>query len=1101
MQRACDCGGRSFFLTIILMWCIGIIRLFFGTAAFAQQVKFNQVINSKINPLGGINTVAQDRQGYIWFSTGGNANAHGGLYRYDGSKTISFLHNPGNANSLASNAADCMIVDSSNMIWIGTSGLDRYDPATGTFTHFRHDPQNSYSLASDIVMALLEDHKGNLWVGTDAGLDMLDKKTGRFTHYCNIPNDPGSLSDNFVRVLYEDRHQTLWVGCGNPFDASSESGGLNRFNSTTGKFTRWLHIPSNPNTLASNKVRALLEDSKSNFWVGTAGDGLHIMDRSKGTFTHYFYDPTHPEKLSRPPFYKENWFDHITFIKEDITGAIWIGTLGQGINRYDPRTKKITHYGIIRRGDKIVSAKDTAAGYKDLWTWSAFTSKDGLFWISTIEGNLYKVNPLKMDIPYYKTDRGNSFYKEPGNNILWIATEKGLVRKDLVGGTEKVWRHDPHNNNSLCNDIIAVLRTDDEGKFWIPTIDGLSKFDPATNNFTTYRHNEKDKNSLSSNSLDNLFIDHNKNIWIGTADKGLDKFNPKTNEFKHFEFSDQDTPAIANHPEKEQLYQGCPEFDNINSNTIVCINEDKSHTLWIGTSNGITSLNNANTKFKRYLNNYGIASICVDAKGIVWTGTADGLYNYNKAADDFLLYTNPFSQVTLRDVLHILEDNDHNLWVTTANAIVKINEQRNKATSYGANYGVHKNTVVWADNFLSRDGQLFFGDQAGYYTFFPDQLKDNSDTPLVSFTGLKLGDNEVKAAAGGVLESAIWDTKSIKLKYDQNIFSIDFIGLHYDDPGEVRYAFMLENYDNTWRSAGTDHTAYFFHVPSGNYIFHAKTIAYGISGEKSISIIISPPWWKTWWAYGFYIVCFSGLVFFANRFNRNRIIEKERIKSREKELKLQATELKMQALRAQMNPHFIFNSLNSINRFILQNNRLQASEYLTKFSRLVRLILQNSEAALIPLESELESVKLYLSLEALRFDDHFTYKLTVDPDLDISALKVPPLIIQPYAENAVWHGLMHKEEKGQLDIELWEEADFLFFKIADNGVGRHQAAALASKTATRNKSMGLSITASRIARMHPDGDHGSRVVINDLIHADMSAAGTEVIIKLPIIYD
>jgi LytS/YehU family sensor histidine kinase len=163
--------------------------------------------------------------------------------------------------------------------------------------------------------------------------------------------------------------------------------------------------------------------------------------------------------------------------------------------------------------------------------------------------------------------------------------------------------------------------------------------------------------------------------------------------------------------------------------------------------------------------------------------------------------------------------------------------------------------------------------------------------------------------------------------------------------------------------------------------------------------------------------------------------------------------------------------------------------------------LQNSEAALIPLESELESVKLYLSLEALRFDDHFEYKLSVDPDLDISALKVPPLIIQPYAENAVWHGLMHKEEKGQLDIELWQESDFLYFKIVDNGVGRKQAVAMASKTATRNKSMGLAITASRIARMQPDGDLGSPVVINDLIYPDGTAAGTEVIIKLPIIFD
>ena len=217
--------------------------------------------------------------------------------------------------------------------------------------------------------------------------------------------------------------------------------------------------------------------------------------------------------------------------------------------------------------------------------------------------------------------------------------------------------------------------------------------------------------------------------------------------------------------------------------------------------------------------------------------------------------------------------------------------------------------------------------------------------------------------------------------------------------------------------------------------------------------------------------------------------------------KHKASELEMQALRAQMNPHFIFNSLNSINRFILQNNSAQASEYLTKFSKLVRMILQNSQETLITLESELESMRLYLDLESLRFDHRFGYKISVPHDLDISALKVPSLIIQPYAENAIWHGLMHKEEKGQLDIEVGEEDDHLYFRIADDGIGRKQAAAMASKSATKHKSMGLRITAERIAMMQRSDSKESVVTINDLINADGSAAGTEVIIKMPVLYD
>ena len=219
------------------------------------------------------------------------------------------------------------------------------------------------------------------------------------------------------------------------------------------------------------------------------------------------------------------------------------------------------------------------------------------------------------------------------------------------------------------------------------------------------------------------------------------------------------------------------------------------------------------------------------------------------------------------------------------------------------------------------------------------------------------------------------------------------------------------------------------------------------------------------------------------------------------EFQQQTTELEMQALRAQMNPHFIFNSLNSINRFILQNNRAQASEYLTKFSKLVRLILQNSQASLIPLDSELESLELYLKLEALRFNYHFDYKISVPKDMDISALQVPPLILQPYVENAIWHGLMHKEEKGVLDIEVSEEHDHLYFKITDNGIGREKAGAMASKSATKHKSMGLRITAHRIAMIQNSQTLGSSVTISDLVDADGNATGTEVTINIPVVYD
>jgi tetratricopeptide (TPR) repeat protein len=243
-----------------------------------------------------------------------------------------------------------------------------------------------------------------------------------------------------------------------------------------------------------------------------------------------------------------------------------------------------------------------------------------------------------------------------------------------------------------------------------------------------------------------------------------------------------------------------------------------------------------------------------------------------------------------------------------------------------------------------------------------------------------------------------------------------------------------------------------------------------------------------------------GFIIYRN-FSLKRNNDMLQNRRKQAELQQQAAELKMQTLRTQMNPHFIFNSLNSINRFILENNKPNSSRYLTKFSRLIRMILQNSQSSFISLKSELESLELYLEMEVMRFDNHFTYKIIVSPDLNTSRLKLPPLIIQPYVENAVWHGLMHKEERGELEIEVVEENRYLLIKIADNGIGREQASRIASKSATKHKSMGLLITADRIAMIQSDNGNESAVIINDLVHPDGTAAGTEVLIKIPVKYD
>ena len=243
------------------------------------------------------------------------------------------------------------------------------------------------------------------------------------------------------------------------------------------------------------------------------------------------------------------------------------------------------------------------------------------------------------------------------------------------------------------------------------------------------------------------------------------------------------------------------------------------------------------------------------------------------------------------------------------------------------------------------------------------------------------------------------------------------------------------------------------------------------------------------------ILIVSGAIFLLYRYRIREIEKTEAIKTN---FNKQLAETEMRALRAQMNPHFIFNCLNSINRYIIKNDQKTASLYLTKFAKLIRLILDNSEQHVVALSQNLEALKLYIEIEALRFDYKFSFEIDVDPDVFADTILVPSMLIQPFVENAIWHGLLHKEVPGRLIIRVKREEDLLVVEVQDDGVGRQKAQEMKSKSATTRKSLGLKITTDRLKMLHNrNGQQGSIVYI-DLTNGDGEACGTLVRIKIPV---
>ena len=850
--------------TFVHILLIVIYAAFANPAAFAQSITFDKVLPPEGKNFLHITGIVQDRQGYMWFAS------KKGLYRYDGYSMTYFKNNPLNPNSLGSNSLECIMIDSKGIIWIGTlgKGLDRFDPVTEVFSHFRSNLNDKTSLSSDTIFTILQDRNGAIWLGSAKGLSRLDPQTEKFIHYRHNPIDSNSISSNTVRALYEDKQGTLWIGTGSPYsgeDAGPDDGGLNKMDTRTGKIIRYRHDPTDPNSIVNNKVGAIFEDSKGNFWVGTAGDGLHTMNRTRGTFQRHSYDPAHPEKLSRPMRSKTLPHDHITFITEDRTGAIWIGTSDAGINRYDPKTNSIRY---IKPSDRMGS--DTIDNVvPDNTSWAAYTSREGILWISSIVGNLYRIDPFNKNFLHVLTGGYTSSFFEDSSGKLWIATSGGFVTRDNKGDIKQVFA-----DSAEFAKVDDITRTyhDRHGDLWVGTSHGLYLFDKKKRNFIRYNHDAKDTASLSDNFILCIYEDRNANFWIGTF-RALELMDRKTGRSTHFKILPVDTNRFS-------------------INMVASVLEDRQNRFWVGSfgAGGIQQLNKATGRFNGYLIGLNIYCIYEDSDGTVWVGADDGLYRYDGSSDVFSRFSDKSSPAEIEDINSITEDDQKNLWLGTTKAIIRINRARTETNYYGKNYNVNGNELSYGA-YKGKNGQLYFGTTTGYYTFHPERLIINPTPPQVIFSNFRLADKIVKPGENSPLIQPLFQTEKIQLPYTKNIFSFDFVAIDYTNAQYNRYLFMLENYDNDWRQAGPDRNARYFNVPPGKYNFKVKAAnSDGVWAEKQIRIVITPPWWRTGWAYSLYALVFLATLLGLYRFQRQRLIRKERERSREKELE-QAKEI------------------------------------------------------------------------------------------------------------------------------------------------------------------------------------------------------------------
>lgn len=820
--------------------------------------------------------------GIIYLLIGFQANSQ--LYR---AKFSHFGVNEG----LSRGTVICILQDSRGFMWIGTAdGLNVYD--SYTFKAYKNDPQDKYSISNNYIQAIKEDKDGNIWVASSGGgLSMFNRLKNNFINYYPGGNGKPVIPDKYISTIEIDEQNNIWFG--------TEENGLRYFDRKTGKVSSFFHEPNNRNSLPANDITGILLGKQSSLWIATYRGGISKLDRKTGKFTN-FQNDKHPAD--------SNATKEATCMLEDAKDRLWVGT-HRGLTLFEPDANKFTLY----RHDKN-NKNSLAEGIIR----SLNADASGNIWIGTENGGLSVFNPKTNTFTNYLHDEIDntslsnnsisSICRDKSNN-MWVGTYSGGVNLFSPDANKIMLFHHSTNSNSLSNDNVLCIFQDSDNDVWIGTDGGgLNKFNEKTGSFQHFTA-DGTNNSISGNYIISLAEDREKNLYIGSWGNGVTIYNKNTKKFKH----------LSAAPGSES---------NISSEFIYTILVDSSDNIWFGTyGGGIDMLNKKTGKFEHYkhdeknpasLSTDHIHFLAEDHKGNIWVATGNhGLDMFDVKTNKFKHYEHQPGVNSIGDnnLYYILETGNRYLWIASQGGLDKYDEITGTFKNYNIAQGLVNNTVfgiiehkgyLWlstidgvskfniqketfenfsaANGFQSSEfkshaclkshaGYIYFGGTEGFNIFKPESLNTTFyDAPLY-FTQFHILNKPVPIAidekSKSPLKQSITETKEITLPHDISVFTIEFATLNYTNGDKKQYAYKLDGFDNDWNYVGSTRTATYTNLDPGTYLFRVKTLmSYGrwSDKEQNLKIIITPPFWRTWWFRAMAAFAIVGIfVFFLRR--------------------------------------------------------------------------------------------------------------------------------------------------------------------------------------------------------------------------------------------
>ena len=851
---------------------IGIlILLLFNSVhsqVFSNNLKFVKYSTAMGLSSNNQSCVVQDKQGFIWIGTGD------GLNRFDGQSFKVYKNNPKSNTSLKSNIITCLFCDSNGQLWVGTygGGLSRYNKEKDNFSTYISDPNNPKALLTDEINAIAEDKYKNLWIGTSGGgLYQYDQKINGFIRYAvSSDQKPNSktIANNSINCIKQD-NDILWI--------TYTIGILTAFNTTEMSFKHYKLFDIASHQAADFSVNSIVID-KNLVWISTWTKGIWIFDKIIGKAHQY-------EKESNR---------YINFVFKDKDDRLWYNpedgglVLINGNNKTEFKSNDFDPYSL--------SSNSLSGMYQD---------RQNNIWLASKQGDL---NYAILNNPFY------IWYKNPDsqqgltNNLIntviedskkriWIGYDNGGIDiLDAKGVKPKYFITGDMSTGLGPGPVMYIFECRD-GTIWVGKyLDGLKKYNESTKSFISYTHNDNDIKTISGNDIRFIDEDSKGNLWLAAHGGGLDKFIPKSGKFVHHR-NDINNPS-----------------NSILSDWTFTSLVDKYDNVWVGNVAGVSVVSANTPTVKNYVSNgkegYNLSNnivqtIFIDSKENVWVGTSDGLNKINRKTDVIKKY---FKKDGLpnNNITEILEDDNKNLWIGTAKGLSRFSPGKEKYKNFSTSDGLITDNIT--TSFKSSSGEMYFAGKGGVINFYPDSIKINYYKPPVYITDFKLFNKSVLIADDTrsdefSIPQQITYCKEIELAYHQNVITIGFVALNYQNLEKNQYKYMLEGFQDDWISSGYQREATYTNLSPGEYTF--KVIASNNDGiwnthGASLKIIVDPPWWKSRWAYAFYLLIILTLLYIF----RKLILHEAEIKNKLEVEKLEIKKLhEMDALKM----HFFSN--------------------------------------------------------------------------------------------------------------------------------------------------------------------------------------------------